>query len=664
MQSAFTPRMNPQATSSPAVEETYDLKGLNLITPDAVMPAGESPWTINSRSYARDEGDTRVANRTRKGSGYLSIPVGETADVQNVATAIGDVAFSPTQVIAQPIVFSGSGALTRLQPAIKKLAGATGHVIVEIWSDNAGFPGQLIAQGSILASTITTSYQYLSAYFIDAPSVVAGTQYWLVCYTQDNGSGTYYLNQTAQVGGVADMLSLNAGGSWSTIAASIRYKTYISTVGKAKGFTTRYPSNSVNKIIFAHGTTVQAFSKGNGVLTAIDTGRDANASIYRFAQMDDYTLYTNGYDKLRQWDGTNAPSDVANVPTNTPSNVIMWQNRCFVMSASTRVDFSELSDITTWPSVNFFYVPTPLSADHMSGWKVFQDNLVIFTHETKHVITGSDISSFTRREAIGTKGAVSQEAIVADRNYIYFMADDGQIYRYNGVSDQLLSDKIQPELQGISNMNTVRLDIYRNQLRVYYAKNPKGYADRMALLDLETMQWFLDTGHPVMGSMNLYLDNNELIEFSSLVGAAYYGETQGSDLGKKIDYKFWTNYKTYAYRKRSGQTFGGASAKKRIKRFRPIVRTVDADYTLSVGKDMNFQNTPDMRAYEVSGGGAKWGAFKWGDGTKWGTQQQVQNRSGMSGRGEHIQYRFERNGVETPVELYGYISQYKIGRQK
>jgi hypothetical protein len=134
----------------------------------------------------------------------------------------------------------------------------------------------------------------------------------------------------------------------------------------------------------------------------------------------------------------------------------------------------------------------------------------------------------------------------------------------------------------------------------------------------------------------------------------FTGERNYSDAGKAIDYKYWTPYKKY----------GSGASKKRVKSFRPVVRVATANYTLSVGKDMDFDNSPDMRAFVVSGGGANWGAFVWGDGTKWGGRKLVQRKAGMSGRGNHIQYRFERSGVETPVELYGYISQLKEGKPK
>lgn len=666
MMSAFGPKAGNTrtGTSQPAVEETYDLRGLNLVAPDEIMPPGESPWTINSRMRARNDGENRVASRTRKGPSHLSTPVGQVADVQNVTATNGDQAFSTTSVLAQPIVPIASGALTRLDTALKKIGPATGHVIVEVYTTSNGVPGTMIAQGSILASMITTSYQYLTAWFVDAPSVTAGATYWVVYYIQDNGSGNYYLAQTPQVG-TADLLSNNVGGSWSSINASIQYKSYISTAAGVQGFHLRYPSDGNNRIMIAQSGSLYAIPKSTGVPALVDSSLSTSAKKVRFEQIQDQTIYCTGYDPLKWWNGTDAPTVVGNVPTTTPTHAIAWKNRLFVVSANNRVDFSDLLNYESWSPVNFFYVPNPKSPDAIAGTTIFQDNLVFFTHKTKHVIIGSDISNFTRKEAVGTKGAVSHEAIVSDRNYVYFMSDDLMIYRWNGVSDTNISDKVQPELQSIADPSTVRMSIHRNQLRIYYAKSPSAFANRCLIYDIDLQQWFLDTGKPVAGSARLYLDNNELVEFSSVVGRVMYGEAQGSDLGKKISYKYWTNYKTYGYRRRTGQTFGGGSSKKRIKRFHPVVRIQNANYTMLVGKDMNFANQPDMRPYTVSGGGATWGGGgKWGDGSKYGSNKQLQSRSGMSGRGEHIQYRFEREGVETPVELYGYISQYKMGKQK
>lgn len=675
MQSAFTPARPNAPLVTPAVDENYELAGLNLRDPDEIMPPGETEFTINSRMFAREEGDSRVANRTRQGATFLSTPVGQALSTHNTATAsVGDLAFGDLadgtrRLLAQQYTATDTGALTQLDIELRKDSGSSGVAIVGIYTDKSGLPGTQIAEGSVRGNLLTTSQAFYSAYFIDAPPIASGTLYWIVVFLQDNGRGDYYINQST---GSGIRGSVDDGLTWGTIIGSgeMRFKTYISTPGQTKGWTTRYPSTGSNLIMFSQLAAIYSTTKAGATPTAVDTGLNSLATYTRFEQVDDLTIWVNGLNNARWWDGTNSPTDVPNVPSPTgtaPSNVIFWQNRLFFMTDVNRVDFSDLVTDTaslTFSSVNFFYVPTPKSADHMTGWLVFQDNLTVFTHETKHIIIGSDISTFTRREAVGTKGAVSQEAICADRNFVYFMATDGQIYRWNGSTDELLSDKVFPELSGIVDKTKVRLAIRNNQLRVYYAKAPSSFNNQMLLLDLQLNQWFMDTERACQGSTNLSLDNNELIEFSSLVGQCYLGENEFSDLGKRLDWKYWTNYKTYGYRRRSGQTVGGGSAKKRIKRFRPIIRTANVDYTMMVGKDMDYANRPDMREYIVAGGGAKFGQFLWHDGTRWGKTPQIDNLAGMSGRGKHIQYRFERLGVDTPVDLYGYIAQYKIGAQK
>lgn len=675
MQSAFSvPRPNAPLISATA-DENYGLKGLNLRDPDEIMPAGETPFTINSRMYARDESDSRVANRTRKGCSYLSLPVGQAQDTHNTATgsvgdlAFGDLADGTRRTVAQSFVAGTSGRFTQLDLEIRKASGSSGYVMIQIFTDKSGLPGDMIAEGSVAGNLLLTTTAFYSSYYIDAPAITSGSTYWFVVFIQDNGHGTYFLNQSTGSGIKA---SIDDGVTWGNVSGSgeVRYKTYISTAGEVKGWTTRYPSTGSNLILFAQLGAIYSASKSSTAVTQIDSGLNSLVTKVRFTQVDDSSIWVNGVDNARIWTGTGSPSNIPNIPApegTPPTNVIPWQNRLFFMTGVTRVDFTDLiTDAAnlTFSSVNFFYVPSPKSPDHMTGWTVFQDNLTIFTHETKHITIGSDISTFTRKEAIGTKGAVSQEAICQDRNFVYFMAPDGQIYRWNGTTDELLSDKVFPELAGIVDKTKVRLDIHNNQLRVYYAKNPSSVNNQMLLLDLELQQWFMDTGRPMQGCTDLYLDANELVEFGASVGQVYFGETQFSDLGKSIDWKYWTEYKTYAYRRRTGQTVGGGSAKKRIKRFRPVIRTADVDYTMFVGKDMDFANSPDMREYIVAGGGAKWGAFVWADGTRWGKTPQIDNLAGMSGRGKHIQYRFERRGVETPVDLYGYIALFKIGVQK
>ncbi len=644
---------NARITSSSklVVDETYDLRGLDMVTPDQIKPVGETPFAENFRMYARDEDDTRVAIRTRKGSSRITTADAETLSTQNVATSTGDLEFSPTRIIAQPFNAGSTNALTRLDFEVKKNLGATGHIMIELRADNGGVPGTMIGASSILSSAVTDTYQYLPAYFMDAPNLVNGTQYWALLYVQDNGSNTYHVRQTADVGAL-DLESTDAQITWSSLGVSFRFKSYMAENDGVKGFARYYPSNGNKRTLMAAGGNLFS-AEDNGTVTNIDSTLNAGSEFVRFCFLNDKAIYVNGINAMKKWNGTTV-STITGAPSGA-SLVKVHQGRVFALTEKVLFRFSELYDEETWPSVNFFYVPEPKSNDPVTGARTFQDNFVIFTHETKHIIYGSDISTFTRKEAVGTKGAVSDEAIAVDRNNIYFMADDGQIYAYNGSTDTLISEKMEPEFAAITDRKQVRLHLYRNQLRVYYPGPTSSTNDRMAIFDITSAQWFKDTGRQVIGSLEWNQDDaNDLIEFSSRTAWMFRGEQGYSDLGKPIDFKYWTNYKTY----------GSGTSKKRVKRFRPVIRTVDADYTLSIGKDMDFADNPDMRAYVVTGGGAKFGNFLWGDGTTWGKKKMISKKSAMSGRGEHIQYRFERYGVETPVELYGYVAQVKVGRPK
>lgn len=657
MQSQFSqrPRRSRIVGSTPNVVETYDLQGLNQVAPDQVMPKGKSPYTINARRYARNPDENRVAIRSRYGSQKLSTPVSEAAGVQNTGSVIGDVPITADKWQAFQITASSTGVLSRFDLYVKKAAGTGGYLILEFYDNNSGFPGELIAETSIKPSDVAETYGYISSYLMDAPEHVNGAIYWVRARIQDLGAGAYYLGQTT--GSNSILTTEDAAATYTSIpTSSARYKAYVAPEGLIKGFTRRYPQNAQNRTIFAFNNDIISVPDNPATPVVLDAGVvHTEATKVRFAQVDDKTIWVDGFNPARWWDGNTPPSAISNVP-GIPTHVLVYQNRLLFVPKNdpTRVNFSALYDFTSYPSVNFFYVPEPKSPDHITAWQVFQDGVVIFTHETKHNVFGSDISTFTRKQAVGTKGAVSQEATAVDRNYIYFMADDKQIYRYNGVSDDLISGPVEPELQSILDTSKVSFHIYRNQLRVYYNKNPDDKVTHMLLFDIELDDWFMDTGRAVMGSLEWTNDDNELIEFSSRMGQMFFGERGNSDLGKAIDFKYWTSY----------QNFGSGAAKDRIKRFRPVVRPSDSAYNLLVGRDIDFNNTPDMRNYLVDSGGAKWGSFKWGDGTKWGGVKMIDKPAAMSGRGKHTQFRFEHKGVDQSVELYGYIALIKTGRAR
>lgn len=636
------------------IDETYDLRGLNQLAPDQVMPNNESPFTTNARMYAADIEEASVAIRTRKGSQILSTPVGQAAGVANTAASTGDLEVSADLWILQPFTASSSGVLTKLEPHVKQGTIGSGHLIMEIYSDSGGNPDELLGQSSILNSAIAAAYAYVPSYWMDCPTIANGDDYWILYKVQEGGTATFMLNQTAASGAKStpDM------ESFTPLGVTTRYKTYLSTAGEIIGSTRRYPQDGEKRTYFAMNDNLYEVTDA-GVPTSIHSSIHANATHVRFEHIDDSMIFVDG-ESSAKWLREGTVQTMAGVP-GTPTHVWINHNRAFFVPKDdpNRVNFSELYNFESYRSVDFFYVDRPKNSDHIAGGISYQENLVVFTHETKHTIFGTDLASFTRREHKGTKGAVGQEAICTDNNYIYFMADDKNIYRWNGVKDKKLSAKVERELKQIQDVSKVRMHIYNQQLRVYYSKAPDVSVEHMLILELDEevpnkyLQWFKDTGRAVGNSLEWFQDDNELIEFSSKCGWMFYGERGDSDLGKAIDFKYWTGFKIY----------GSGAAKDRIKRFRPLVRPADAPYYLQVGKAIDFQETGvTLQPWLVDAGGAVWGSFVFGDGTVFGRGKRiVDNVAPMSGRGKATQFRFECSLVEVPVMIYGYFAKIKSG---
>jgi hypothetical protein len=653
MRSAFNQKRNRIASTKTNLDEVYDFLGLNLVAPDQNMPKGKSPYAINCRRFAKNEDDTRVAIHTRRGSTNFSTPLGQALDEENTASVTDDLEFTSETWVDILWTAGASGVLTKLELYLKKVVSGNGPVIIETYTDSSGSLGALVGQTSIKASDISTTYAYEIAYLMDCPTIVNGDDYHMVVKVQDAGTGTYALGQTA---GTGIRTSSDDGATWTPLTASARFKTYLSTAGDIIGYTRRNPQNLNYRTLFAFGTNVYEVPDNTGTPASIDTNIHADATYVRFDQVDDKTFWVDGHNPARWWTGTGSSSVIAGVAGN-PTHVLIYENRaCFVPDDDpTRVNFSALFDFETYASDGFFYVPNPKSPDHITALTKFQKSMTIFTRKSKHIVYGSSISTFTRDEAVGTQGAISQEAVAVGKNKIYFMSDDRMMYAWNGNTDDPISTEMEREFQNILDLDKVRVHLYRNELRVYYNTKDDPTVNKMAIYDIIQEQWFTDTGRSVMGSLEWDQNDNELIEFSSLAGWIFRGNSGYSDLGKGIAFKYWTQY----------QMYGSGMAKDRVKKFRPVVRPAATPYYLQVGKDVDFENNATMAPWLVDAGGAKWGNFVWGDGTKWGSGKRlIDNTAPMSGRGKYTQYRFECDTVDTPVWLLGYQALVKSGRPR
>lgn len=624
-----------------------NFQGLDTTHPYTQLKDTQSPHFYNCRLYARNSTDRRVAVGTRKGPGFYSVPIGETVDIQQTSTTgAADATINTTTWKAKKFTNTNAGRLTKVDIRLKEGTDPTQHVIVEIYSDSSGSPGSLLATSSILSSSITSSYAYITARFIEAPVLAATTAYWIVAYMQMGGSGDWLWSSTTNA--TTAKTSADSGGSWSTTTYDLNAKTYVSTNSKYLGGFRYTPSAATAKTIMAHGTSVYTVSDVDGTTTAIKTGL-SSAIDYFFDQSKDQLYTVNAVDVPQFWDGTTW-AVVGGTP-GVSKYLAFHKNRLWLVNASdpTKVVFSELSDYQTYLSTNFVYAPAPKSGDPITGILTFQDNLIIFTRNTKYVLYGDDPGNFVLRQSSGKKGAVGQATIKSDANYVYFLSDDG-VYRYNGSSDELMSDPIQTEIDNIEDKTKCAAAVQNNYYRLYYPTTGSTMNNACVLWDTLNNFWLRDS--------ETYIDkpfvneSNELIEGSSLVGAVYKAEQAYSDLGKPIPFVYWTKY------------FGDGLRRIFLRRIIPSIRLQTQPYSLNVYIDIDQLNTiPLQYAIDAAATGETWGGGQlWGDGWTYGSATVSTPTTLRGSEGLWHQIRFEQTGVDTPVEILSYLLQMRVRR--
>ena len=306
-------------------------------------------------------------------------------------------------------------------------------------------------------------------------------------------------------------------------------------------------------------------------------------------------------------------------------------------------------------STSFWYVPAPKTGSPITGMESFQDSLFIFTQDNKYVFSGYDKGSFNLRQSTGSKGALSFRSITKDENYIFFVANDG-MYMFNGSKDENISEtRIQPLFDACPRKDSITPITWNNKVRWYMASQTSSVNDICALYNIEMEEWELDTDVYIDRAVKFddTDDNNELLEFSSLYAMPMLAEVGYSSLGSPIDFEYRFKY----------DSMGLPAQKKRLRRYYPILQGVDNTFNIQLAMDKDFQDNPRVKDVLLSVNGAKWGQFKWGDGTTWGGDKSFKHhRQSYSGSAYYWQLRVSRNGVNNRVAFVGAQYKYRIKR--
>lgn len=633
----------------------FDLLGLDTYSPDETADPRRCVYGRNFRVFDANDIEQRSALNKRQGHIFYSVPIGETVDQQITSTTgAADQSAGLVTWIGQKFTAGATGNLTKVDIRIKNTASGTGPLIVSIYSDVSGSPGLLLATSSVPNSSITSSYQYLTPRFIEAPAVASGTAYWIVAYIQSDGTNSYSWSSTTSA--TTAKTSPDAGNTWVSASFAMNIKTYVSTSGGIKGQTRYYRSTASPQTVFAHTTAVYTVNDTTGVTTSIKTGLSANGDMYDWTNVNDKLYFVNGIDAPQVWDGTTEAVAASGSPPVNANNVELYANHLFYLEPNTnRCTFSDAGAYETFQATSFLYVPSPKTADPVIKMVAYGGNLSFLTRNTKYTLYGTDLSSFQLKEATAKKGAVSETAVCTDQSFIYFMSNDFHIYAYNGGTDtKLSSERVQAILKSVANTATIKLYVHDKKLFVAYTPSGQTVNEHRLVWDLVFNEWMNDedvyTSYGI--EWNSQSDTNQFVLGSSQVGALYYGDQTYSDMGKPIAFDWWSKY----------MSFGSPAAKHRVKRYYVFLQGQDGNYDIDCQIDQDNLNQPasnpvsvDVATHKYGDAGLVYGSTaSGGSGLTYGDGVLTSTRITIPGAFYKTQFRFVNSGVEQQVGIQGF----------
>lgn len=583
---------------------------------------------------------------TRKGIDFFSDAAGETQDqTQTSTTGAADQSFSPTAWLAQKFTAGATARLTKLEVRLKNDASATGHILVELWTDSGGSPGEMVARSSLAASALTSSYAYLTARFADAPSLTSATAYWLVVYTQTPGTGSYKWSSTTSA--TTAKTSSDSGTSWNSTSFALNFKQHYATDGGVKGMHATRKSDGTEVTLFVHGTTLYSINESTGALTSIKTGLNASATRYRFVTVNDVVYYVNGYDGLRKWNF----STESQVNAINYTHIAEHKGMLFLVIEDNKLVFSNFADYETFTSTDFIYVPSPKTGDPISAIISLNGVLIIWTKGRKFILSGDDNATFMLGEAPDLKGTYTQESVCADKNHAYYLSDDG-VYRTNGSEGQLLSENIYEDIRTLQNRDKAIMATAQGRLYLWYPEAGVSYNNLSYVWNLnyssgsDTVE-SLDTRSYVGRAIGVTREDRLLVA-SSLIGQLYWQELESNDynnLGGDIEFILATHYNTY----------GTPAVLHEIRFWIPRFEAQDGDYSIACQYATDLRDNWQLREdLDVQGAGTLWGSGAlWGSFT-WGSTHEVQQTLYVPGEYRRIALRYYHDGARQPHTFLGH----------
>ena len=203
------------------------------------------------------------------------------------------------------------------------------------------------------------------------------------------------------------------------------------------------------------------------------------------------------------------------------------------------------------------------------------------TRRNKYLMYMQSADSWSQQASNAQGGTFSQESVVCDLNYAYYANDNG-IYIFDGSSEQSLTQNtIQNAYDAIPNKETIRLDLYKNRLYVFFSNNG-AELNSCFVYNINLRVWESFDSNTYVGCTSARQNaSGRFLCGHSRIGLIMINEDGDySNLGQPIAFNLETAY----------QHYGSTSQLKRITKWRPEFATTERAYTVECGYSQDFSD--------------------------------------------------------------------------
>ena len=225
--------------------------------------------------------------------------------------------------------------------------------------------------------------------------------------------------------------------------------------------------------------------------------------------------------------------------------------------------------------------PATKTGDPLTAMFNLAGVLYFQTRRNKYLMYMQSADSWTQQASNAQGGTFSQESVVCDLNYAYYANDNG-IYIFDGSSEQSLTQNtIQNAYDAIPNKETIRLDLFKNRLYVFFSSNGADL-DSCFVYNINLRVWESFDSNTYVGATSARQNaSGRFLCGHSRIGLIMTNEDGDySNLGQPIAFNLETAY----------QHYGTTSQLKRITKWRPEFATTERAYTVECGYSQDFSD--------------------------------------------------------------------------